>query len=68
MATLKESDPATFNALLSDASWTEWVLRIKAQAQEYNGEIRKRYAVADIKPMDYNLEARRTLDLISQNA
>lgn len=68
MAALKASDPAQFNALLTDAAWTEWVLRVKAQAQEYNGDIRKRYAIADIKPIDYNVEARRTLDLIAQQS
>lgn len=30
---LRESDPARFKALLKDATWTEWVLRVKAQAQ-----------------------------------
>lgn len=33
LASLKESDPSRFNAVLSDATWTEWVVRLKAQAQ-----------------------------------
>lgn len=30
---LRETAPATFKALLQEAAWTEWVLRVKAQAQ-----------------------------------
>ena len=32
--------------------------------REYQGEQRVRYAVADIKPMDYAAESRRLLGLI----
>ena len=33
--------------------------------REYNGETRVRYAVADIKPVNYAQESRRLLELIS---
>lgn len=61
---VRDSDPTRFSALIKGATWTEWVLRVKAQAQEYNGEIRQRYAVVEIKPVDYVVEAKRTLEAI----
>jgi replication factor A1 len=64
-AEIRERDPQKFSALLQDATWTEWVLRVKAQAQEYNGETRQRYAVVEIKPVDFVAETRRALELIS---
>jgi hypothetical protein len=53
---------STFSAALTGAAWGEWVLRLKAQAQEYQGEARVRYAVADIKPVDWAVESRRLLE------
>lgn len=61
---VREKAETEFSAVLKDAAWTEWVLRIKAQAQEYNGETRQRYAVADMQPLNFVTESRRTLDLI----
>ena len=62
---VRDSDPARFSALLHSATWTEWVLRLKSQAQEYNGETRQRYAVVEIKPMDYVVETKRALEAIT---
>jgi replication factor A1 len=33
LAAAKEGDPARFAAVLRAATWTQWVLRVKAQAQ-----------------------------------
>jgi replication factor A1 len=65
---LRDKDPSKFSALLQDATWSEWVLRVKAQAQEYNGEVRQRYAVVEIKPVDFVAETRRALELIAPAA
>jgi len=64
-AEIREKEPFNFAALLQDATWSEWVLRVKAQAQEYKEEIRQRYAVVEIKPVDFVAETRRALDLIA---
>lgn len=64
-AEVREKEPSKFSALLQDATWSEWVLRVKAQAQEYNGETRQRYAVVEIKPVDFVAETRRALELIA---
>jgi len=65
---LRTDRPAHFKSLLQGAMWTEWVVRVKAQAQEYNGDIRQRYAVAEILPMDFSAETKRTLNLIGGGA
>ena len=67
-AVVRDADPARFAALLKDATWTEWVLRLKAQAQEYNGETRQRYAVVEIQPVDFVAETRRALEMIQSTA
>lgn len=64
LSSVKESNIARYTAILKDAAWDEWVLRVKAQAQEYNGEVRQRYAVADIQPIDFVAETKRTLEMI----
>jgi replication factor A1 len=64
LSSVKESNIARYTAILKDAAWGEWVLRVKAQAQEYNGEVRQRYAVADIQPIDFVAETKRTLEML----
>ncbi|GAB4813811.1 hypothetical protein N2152v2_000857 [Parachlorella kessleri] len=65
LAQVREHESTRFAAVMRERVWQEYVLRVKAQAQEYNGETRVRYAVADIKPVNYAQESRRLLDLIS---
>lgn len=36
--------------------------------QEYQGEMRQRFSVADIRPTDYAVESRRLLGLIAAAA
>eukprot|EP00887_Chlorella_sp_A99_P001665 scaffold8.g1665.t1 len=57
-----------YAAVLRNATWTDWVLRLKASTQEYNGEQRQQYVVADMKPMSYATESRRLLELIGAAA
>lgn len=64
LSNVKDAHIERYNAILKDAGWGEWVLRVKAQAQEYNGEVRQRYAIADIQPLDFIEETKRTLQII----
>ncbi|KAL6771853.1 RFA3 [Auxenochlorella protothecoides x Auxenochlorella symbiontica] len=68
LAALKDAEPSRFLATLKAASWKDWALRVKASAQEYNGEQRQRFALAEIKPLDFAAESRRMLSLISGQA
>ena len=66
MHEIRESDAAAYKAALVQSQWNEWTMRVKCQAQEYNGEIRKRYAIIDAQPVNYAKESRRILQLIEQ--
>ncbi|PSC74786.1 Replication A 70 kDa DNA-binding subunit isoform A [Micractinium conductrix] len=55
LADIREADPKRYNEVLQGALWQDSVLRVKAQAQEYNGDIRQRYSVADIRPVDLSI-------------
>lgn len=61
---LRESDATVYKAALAQSQWNEWTMRVKCQAQEYNGEIRKRYAIIDVQPVNYAKESKRILQLI----
>lgn len=61
---IRESDPASYKSALAHSTWHEWTMRVKCQAQEYNGEVRKRYAIIDVQPVNYVSETRRILQLI----
>ncbi|KAI7845557.1 hypothetical protein COHA_000848 [Chlorella ohadii] len=68
LAEIRESDAKRFQDVLKSALWRDNVLRLKAQAQEYNGETRQRYALQDIRSTDYAAECRRLLSLIGTAA
>jgi replication factor A1 len=61
LSELRERDPPAFAAALRRACWTQWALRLKAAAQEYNGEVRARYAVVEARAFDFAAETRRLL-------
>ena len=68
LAALREGGgdgPQRYQAVLKGALWRDSVLRLKATAQEYQGEARPRYALSEIKATDYAGESRRLLALIA---
>ncbi|KDD75781.1 hypothetical protein H632_c502p2 [Helicosporidium sp. ATCC 50920] len=65
LAEARQGDrPEAFKAALRAACWETWSLRLRLTVQEYNGELRKRYAVADVQPMDWALESRRMIQAL----
>lgn len=64
LAELRETDAKQFQEVLKSVLWKDNVLRLKAQAQEYQGEVRQRYAIVDIKPFAYAEESRRLLSIL----
>ncbi|KAL4439681.1 hypothetical protein ABPG75_002682 [Micractinium tetrahymenae] len=71
LSEIRAAGDKRYQSILKAALWKDNVLRLKAQAQaraEYQGEMRQRYSVADIRPTDYATESRRLLGLIAQAA
>lgn len=64
MHEIRESDAAAYKTALAQSQWNEWTMRVKCQAQEYNGEIRKRYAIIEAQPINYAKESKRILQMI----
>jgi replication factor A1 len=58
---IREENGDLYKKTLASAAWNEWSFRIKAIAQEYNGDVRKKYAVIDAKPVNFVAETRRIL-------
>lgn len=65
LAAMREGGGGAYEAALRRATWTQWVLRLKAQAQEYNGEQRQRLSVAELRPADFVSESRYLLSEIA---
>lgn len=64
LAAVRESNDVQYRDVMKRVMWSEWMVKVKAQTQEYQGEQRQRYAVVELKPVDYAVESRRLLEAI----
>ena len=64
LAAVRESNDVQYRDIMKRVMWSEWMVKVKAQTQEYQGEQRQRYAVVELKPVDYAVESRRLLEAI----
>jgi replication factor A1 len=61
MHELREEAADQYKSALAKATWQEWSFRIKAFASMWEGNLRKKYAVIDAKPVNFVAETRRVL-------
>lgn len=63
---LREEQADVYKVALNKASWQEWTFRVKAFASIWEGNLRKKYAVIDAKPVNFVAETRRTLAQLAE--
>lgn len=67
MATYKSAgNVAAYNAALKASQWNEWVMTVSSKSREYNGDMRMRHTVVNVRPINYLVDGQRLLDLIKQ--
>lgn len=60
----KESDTAKANEVFNKANFNTWVWRVRGKQDNFQGQVRVRYQVVDISPVDYKSESARLIKLI----
>ena len=68
LAAMRESEESQFRQVINQAVWSHWTVRVKAFSQEYQNEARSRYAIMELKPINYVSECKRLLDLLTTSA
>ena len=63
---LREEAADVYKTALNKATWQEWSFRVKAFANMWEGNLRKKYAVIDAKPINYVAETRRVLAALNE--
>ncbi|KAL3141009.1 hypothetical protein ABBQ32_005523 [Trebouxia sp. C0010 RCD-2024] len=69
LAMLKEGNPEKqrqYQALLKKVQWQDFVVRIQTRTREYEGQLRMRYTVQSMKPVEYVAESKRMIEALAK--
>ena len=65
---LQTEDVSSFNAALSAAAWTEWVLDVMAKPREYKGDVKMRLNVRNARPVNWAADSATLIQRLSSAA
>jgi replication factor A1 len=60
----KETDNVKADEVFTATNFSSWVWRVRAQQDNFQGQVRVRYQVVDASPIDYKRENERLVKLI----
>ncbi|KAA6426190.1 MAG: replication A 70 kDa DNA-binding subunit-like, partial [Trebouxia sp. A1-2] len=69
LAMLKEGNPEKqqqYQTLLKKVQWQDYVVRLQTRSREYEGQIRMRYTVQSMKPVEFITESRRMIEQLTK--
>jgi replication factor A1 len=57
----KEAGDASYARRLREATWRQWVMKVKTKTEEYNGEARRRITAVTLSKPDYVAQSKAML-------
>ncbi|DBB18305.1 TPA: hypothetical protein ACH3X3_003260 [Trebouxia sp. C0006] len=69
LAMLKEGNPEKqqqYQTLLKKVQWQDYVVRLQTRSREYEGQVRMRYTVHSMKPVEFIAESRRMIEQLTK--
>jgi replication factor A1 len=64
LAEYRETDTSKATDVFNEATFKTWVWRVRGKQDSYQGQVRVRYQVMDVYPLDFKKESERLVKLI----